>query len=179
LRTPSVAALRYAQALIEIPKELQEDERILGELEMILGSLKSLPPLGDLIRHPEIPLEEKERLLLDCFGEKVSQLVMNFVKLLVAEGRLGELEDIVAEYRRVLDEKRGFLRAKVRTWGPLPEEERQDLARVLSSMVGKRVELELVEDRSLLGGIIIYLDTKAIDGSIRGLLERLRREILR
>ena len=107
-------------------------------------------------------------------------MALKLVSMLVARGRLSMIEDISDEYQQLLDNYRGVEGAEVAeitTAIPLEDEERLKLAQRITDMVGKPVVLRTNVDPGIVGGIIIRIGDKLIDGSIRSKLAALRREL--
>ena len=94
--------------------------------------------------------------------------------MLAANGRLGALEAIEAEYRRLSDRQLGQVRAKVRSARSLDAAEVQAIADAFAKRTGKKVLPEVEIDADLLGGVVVDIQGRAYDGSTRRELERLR-----
>ena len=103
---------------------------------------------------------------------------MNLAYLLVARGRLRIVEDIVDEYRRLVDEHRGIAHAEVAAAIPVDEEVKDRLISRLGSLVGREIVLKVKVDPSLIGGIIARIGDKIIDGSTRSRLVSLRESLI-
>ncbi|MFC1874685.1 ATP synthase F1 subunit delta, partial [Chloroflexota bacterium] len=92
-------------------------------------------------------------------------------------GRFGMLADIGAEYQLLLDSYNNIERAEVTTAVPLGNEERQKLTERLGDITDKKVVLEYEVDTDLIGGVVVRVAGKLLDGSTRGKLEALKKKI--
>lgn len=171
-----VSARRYAQAVFEIALETKKLAEWQADLEK-LASLAAEDKVMAWLESPKVHLEDKSRLLSERLKD-VSRLALNLALLLAAKGRLNLLPDILSEYQRLVDSYRGIERGEVLTAIPLAEEDRRKLAERLGAVVGKKVVLESQVAPGLLGGFVAKVGGKLLDGSVRGRLEALKREMI-
>ena len=125
----------------------------------------------------EVSFEDKERLLSERLGE-IGPLALKLVSMLVTKGRLAMIEDISDEYQRLLDNYRGVEGvevAEVVTAIPLDDEDRLKIGKRITDIVGRPVVVKPKVDPGVIGGIIIRVGDKLIDGSIRSKLVALRK----
>lgn len=169
------SAGRYARAIFELALEKKELDRWQSELEKV-ASLGQDATIAAYLEHPKVHLDDKTRLLSRRLAD-INPLVRNLLYLLLARGRLGMLADVAHEYQRLLDSYRGIERAGVITAVPLGDEARLKLSRHLGDITGKKIILEDKVDPELIGGVVIRVAGKLLDGSTRGKLAALRREI--
>ena len=174
--TNSVYARRYSQAVFRIALDRKELNRWQSDLRKVASLVKE-DALFALLENPEVPFDNKAKVLSERLGD-INPLALKLVSLLVAKGRLGMIDDIADEYQRLLDNYRGIEGAEVAevtTAIPLDDEDRLRLAQRLTSIVGKPVVLKPRVDSSLIGGIIIRVGDKLIDGSIHSKLVTLKK----
>ena len=169
------SARRYARAVFEIALEKKQlDEWQSGLEEMTrLGRDETI---ASFLESPDIRFEDKARLLSEGLGD-TNPLVMNMAYLLLTRGKFGMLADIADGYQRLLDDYNNIERAEVTTAVPLDNEDRQRLAKRLGDITGKKVILEHEVDPDLIGGVVVRMAGKMMDGSTRGKLEALKREL--
>ena len=108
----------------------------------------------------------------------INPLALNLVYLLVNREKLDAVGAIADEYQQLLGRYRGIEQAEVTTAIPLADEERQRLAEHLGAAIGKKVALKTEVDSSLIGGLVIRMDGKLVDGSTRGQLQALKRDLV-
>ena len=173
----AASARRHAQAAFEIALEQKELDRWRGDLKRISTVIKD-PQLYSLLQSPKIHYEGKARVLADLL-EGVTPMALNLACLLVAKSRLGIVEDMVAEYERMVDEYRGIAHAEVATAIPLEEKTKERLIDRLRDMVGREIVLTTKVEPALIGGLTVRMGDKFIDGSTKSRLNSLRESLVR
>jgi len=96
---------------------------------------------------------------------------------LLRRGRIEELPRLAAEFRRLDDQRQGITRATATSATSLTPDEVTELTERLEKTAGGRVALDTEVDPSLLGGLVVRIGDRLIDGSVRGRLERLRNQL--
>jgi len=172
-----VYAKRYAQAVFEIARETDELDRWQSDLEKI-ARLGGDAALNAFWVSPKVHFEEKTKLLSEQLGD-INPLALNLAYLLVDRGRLGIIGDIAEKYHSLLNDYYGIEQAEVTTATPLDDEDKLKLAEQLGMVVDKKVVLEAEVNPGVIGGIIIRIGGKLIDGSILNKLVALKRGIVR
>lgn len=164
----------YVEALLGAAPSLEDAVRTRDELAELAAMMDSTPALARMTVNPAIPLEVKEKTLA-TLAEKAgfSPLTRRLVQALVTRYRLGRLSEILEGLDELLNERRGIAVARVRSAAPLTDDERERLVRVLSHKAGKRLQLELEVDSTLLAGFVAQVGSTYYDASLKGQLERL------
>jgi len=176
--TDSVYARRYSQAVFRMALDKKELNRWQADLRKV-ARLTTDDALFTLLENPEVSLDEKMKVLTGRLGD-INPMALKLVSLLVTKGRLGMINDIADEYQRSLDNYHGVEGAEVAevtTAIPLDNEDRLRLAQRITDLMGKQVVLKPKVDASVIGGIIIRVGDKLIDGSIRSRLVALKKEL--
>ncbi len=174
----SVYAKRYAQAAFEMAREKQELNVWQSDLRKVAGLARD-EAVFSLLDNRETPFEEKAKTLTDRLGD-IHPEVMKMVSMLVAKGRLGMIDDISDEYQRLVDGHRGVEgveTVEVTTAVPLDEADRLKIAQRITGIVGRPVVLKPVVDPEVIGGMIIRIGDRLIDGSVRSRLATLKRDL--
>ncbi len=170
-----VSARRYAQAVFELDDKEHIAERQ-AELEKVANLGKDAIIIAYL-ENPKIHFEDKSRLLRERLGD-VAPMMLNLVYLLITRKRLNILPEIAAEFKRLVDDYNGIERAEVTTAVPLDDEARRNLSKKLGDIIGKKVVIEPeYVDPSLIGGVVVRVAGKLMDGSTQGKLEALKKKI--
>lgn len=174
-------AKRYAKALVEAASATGELLEVGKEIQAMASLFKENSEIQAFFSNPGALLADKKALLTQIMeGVKVRPLTMDFLRLVLEKGRISHLEGISRLYRDLVDEKLGRMRAAVTTAFPLSEETQERLRKRLSEIAGKDVYLVLLQDPSLLGGIITQLGNSIVfDGSLRTQLKKLKELILK
>ncbi len=171
------AARRYAEAAFQVAMRDDTLETWRSELEAaseIAGDERSLV----ILANPAVPMERRVETLQRLLGRHVSQPVMNLIQRLLRRGRIEDLPRVAAEFRRLDDQRQGITQATATSAAPLTPDEVRALTQSLEGSTRGRIELEIQVDPSLLGGLIVRVGDRLIDGSVRGRLERLRTQLV-
>ncbi len=124
-----------------------------------------------------IPVGNREAVIEELFAHRALEATTAIVSFLVGIGRVGELPEIVDRFIALAAEERSHEVAEVRSAVPLDEEQQRRLAEALSRATGKQVEIKVVVDENVLGGIVARIGDTVIDGSIRRRLAQLKERI--
>ena len=174
--SPGASARRYAQAAFEIARERDTMDAWVGDLEA-LAEAAAQEGFSELVESPKLSIEQKREVLARILPA-LSAEGLNLATLLVAKGRLAALAAPVArEFHRLLDEHRGIVRAEVVTAVDADQAERDRIEQWLADVTGKEVRLEYRTDASLVGGMVVKIGDRVVDGSVRSKLNTLRRTL--
>ena len=176
--TSNVYARRYSRAIFRMALENKEINRWQSDLRKAATLLRD-QALFTLIAHPKVTNEEKTRTLSQRLGD-VNPLAIKLVLMLAVKNRLTSIDDIADEFQRMVDNYRGVEGteiAEITTAIPLDNDYQLKLAQRITEIIGKPVMLKLKVDTSIIGGIIIRVGDKLIDGSVRSKLEALRKDL--
>jgi F-type H+-transporting ATPase subunit delta len=169
------AAQRYARALFSLAQEEGRGEAVGAELDRLVGAMQAVPALRDLLVRPLHPARERRAALL-AVGERLglSPLVRNFGCFLIDQRRTAHLEAIRDAYVRLAEEAAGRVVGEVVSASALGETQLERLRAALARRTGRRVELRVRVDPTLLGGVTARVGDMVFDGSLRTQLARLR-----
>jgi F-type H+-transporting ATPase subunit delta len=168
------APRRYAEAAFQIASRDDSIETWRRELEHAAAETDG--QLMAVLANPALPLDQRLAAAEGVFG-KLSQPVRNMIFLLVRRGRIEQLPRVVTEFIRLDDRRQGITHATATSASPLTDLEVRALTARLEQMTGGRVALTTDVDAGLLGGLIVRVGDRLIDGSVRGRLERLRNQL--
>jgi F-type H+-transporting ATPase subunit delta len=174
---PSTAARRYAESVFEIAGRDKTVDQWRRELDLAAQVLDD-PSVAHGLNDPTVASATREAALEAGLGKQVSQPVMNLLRLLIRRGRIEDLPRIASEFRRRDNLRLGIIPARAVSTAPLEPAEVKALTARLEQMTGGRIELEQEVDPSLLGGLVVRVGDRLIDGSVRGRLERLRNQLV-
>jgi F-type H+-transporting ATPase subunit delta len=166
---------RYAQAVFEIALEQHELGKWQADLQQ-MAVLGQDAVLLALLANPRLGSQDKTKLL-DERLTGVSPLARNLAYLLAMKNKMDWIDDIAEAYAHLIDNYNGIQHATVTTAVPIGEAEKNKLEATLDSITGKKVVLETEEDASIIGGMIARIDGKLLDGSVRGKLTALKKEL--
>jgi F-type H+-transporting ATPase subunit delta len=175
----SAAAERYARAIFELGSEGGQLDRLTQEITEFAGAFHTQVDLRRALENPVLEETVRERVLRHVARHsQYSPLATNTLLVLLKRRRLGELSAIAKRLRSLADEKNSVSRAKIISAGSLSETYFNQLKQRLESALGTRVIVEHEEDPSLIGGVVVRVGDNTFDGSIKGRLEELERQLL-
>lgn len=170
---------RYSKALFQMALEAGREEDLGRELERFLESYKGTP-LREVLNNPAFELGSRKQVLLQVSRiSELSTLAENFLGLLLERDRMNFLPSIVASYGRLLNEAKGRVEARIVAAIPLEAGQREQLRQSLRNISGKEVILHEQSDPELIGGVVVELEGKFYDGSVRSQLDTIKRKIVR
>ena len=176
--TTSVYAKRYASAIFRTALESKELNRWQSDIRKV-DELLGDKALCSLLESQNTSGEDKGKVLSQRLGP-VNPLIIKLVSTLTAKGKLSLVADVAEEFQRLADSYRGIEgaeTAEVTTAITLDEAYQLKLAQRITDIFGKPVVLKTKVDPAILGGIVIRVGDKLIDGSLRSKLEALRKEL--
>ena len=176
--TISTYATRHAQEVFKTALEKKELNRWQSDLRRIASLVKDAALLK-LLENPEVSFDDKAEVLSERLGD-INPQALELVAELIAKSRLAIIGDIADENQRLVDNYRGIEGAEVAeitTAIELDDDYKLKLAQRITALVGKPVVLRPRVDAGILGGIIIRVGDKLIDGSVRSKLEALKRDM--
>ena len=160
-------AYKYARALFEASEEEGSLDRVGLDLAG-LGKLEETDPayLRFLVS-PRMLTEHKLEFLRAVFGSRVAPMTLHFLELLIEKKRIDILPDIVNAFDKLMEEHRSVLRAQVYSAVALTPDAERRLKSGLDRLTGKNIMLEKRIDPHVLGGLVVHLGTRILDGSLR------------
>lgn len=173
----AVAARMYARALLEAAKEKNRLEPVREALGDFVAATREVPELNALLENPELDPRAKADALEELLGDS-EELVRNFLLLLVEKGRIAQLDEIYREFEQLVAAEEGRLDVELTTAFELSDEEAQEIVEQIEKASGRTVEAARNVDPTLIGGLVLRAGSLRVDASVRGRLERLRRELL-
>ena len=170
---------RYSKALFQLAQEQKQEEAIGQEIEQFFNAYAN-SPLQTVLNNPAFNLESRKKILTEVTKSlQLSTLSSHFVSMLLERDRLPYLSFIVAYYRRLLNETKGRVEATVVAFNPLDTPMLERLRQTLHVISGKEIVLHEKDDPALLGGLLVELEGKIYDGSVRTQFETMKQRITR
>lgn len=165
---------RYSKAIFDIAEEKNQVKEIYELLNSAMVLYRTDKEFKNFIRNPLISNEEKKSVLNEIFGKDNSDN-LNILLYILDKGRINCIKYIVAEYLKIYYRKNRILDVRATFTKELTEEQKKKLIDKLSQKTGKEINLEIKIDKNILGGGIIRIGDKIIDGSIRRELDNWKR----
>jgi F-type H+-transporting ATPase subunit delta len=172
----SVAHRTYARALFEAAKEKGRLAQVREELGDFVAAVDAVPELDALLRNPQLDPRAKAQALEDVLGG-ADELVRNFLLLAVEKHRGGQLREIHREFERLMAEEEHRLTVELTTAYELSDDDARQIVGQIEQASGRPVDATRNVDPELIGGIVLQAGSLRVDASVRGRLERLRRDL--
>lgn len=167
----------YASAIFELAKAEGELERVEGELLAVAQAVSGTEQLRSTLTDPQLPYDRKQSIIDDLLGGRASSLTVGLVQLIVSQGHASDLPAIARSLMEAAASSRDKAVAEVRSAVPLDDVTIEKLASALGRATGKDVEVKVMVDESVIGGIVARIGDTVIDGSVARKVDELRQAV--
>ena len=165
-------AMVYAEALFDLAGEQGDPKTLLWDLNYLAETVRLHPDFALFLASPVISRQCKAGSLVRVFEGQVSSLTSDFLKVLVAKDRLNLLDEIQICYEQLEDRRAGRVRGVITTAIELSDQEQIRLTEQIGRALRKNVSLQPRVDPLIIGGMIVSLEDKVIDSSVKGILKQ-------
>ena len=170
----SAVAVNYAAALLELAEREGALDEYASLIHMVADMYRDTPEFRSFLQTPRVSLDDKKSLVRKVFGDSTPELFLRYLLVVIEKRRFRLLPEIDLAYREQVDEKEGRVRASVTLAHPADAALRQQIGRQLSELFDREVIATYKEDADLLGGILIRVGDRVMDGSVRRRLRDLK-----
>jgi F-type H+-transporting ATPase subunit delta len=167
----------YAQGIFEMARAEGQLERVEDELLAVARAFETAPELRSNLTDPQIPIDKKQGIIDELLGGRASTLTVGVIQLLVSQNRVSDLPAIATAVAAAAAASRDKELAEVRSAVPLDDETIERIAAALGRATGRTVEVKVVVDPDLIGGVVARVGDTVIDGSIAKRLDSLRQAV--
>jgi F-type H+-transporting ATPase subunit delta len=167
----------YAQALFNVVKAEGELDRVEDELYRFGKLLESNHELKQALSDASLDPAQREKVLQELLSDRVSEHTLGLLTFIVNQGRARHLPQILERVSSLVAAARDSVVAEVRSAIPLDDKQRDELARALSKATGKKVEVKVIVDPSVMGGLSAKVGDTVIDGTVKRRLEQLKEQV--
>lgn len=164
----------YARALFEVARAEGTIDEVEDELFRFARSFESSDELRKALTDEQIPAAKRQAIIEDLLGGKATSTTTQLVSMVVGAGRGRELPAIVDKLVARASSSKQQEVAEVRTAVALTADQQQRIAAALTAATGKQLNLKVVVDPSVLGGVIATVGDTVIDGSVRTRIDQLK-----
>ena len=164
----------YARGLFEIARAEGTIDEVEDELFRFARMYESSDELRNALSDEQIPAAKRQAIVEDLLGGKVTSTTTQLISMVVGSGRARDLPAIVDKLVARASSAKNLELAEVRTAIPLTPDQEARLAAALANATGKQVNLKVVVDPSVLGGIVATVGDTVIDGTVRTRIEQLK-----
>jgi F-type H+-transporting ATPase subunit delta len=156
----------YAQALFAVARAENALPAVEDELYAFGKALEQHTDLRESLTDAALPVENKKAVVADLLGGRANPVTVNLLGFLIDAGHARQLPKIVDELARMASAEREHALAEVRSAVDLSPDQRERLAKALSRATGRQVDVKVVVDPSVVGGVIARVGDEVFDGSI-------------
>lgn len=174
----SAVALTYARALIELAQAQGAHEAVGQELADLKQVLESDPAFGLFLRDPAIGTEERRAVIDRALRPQLTPLVANFLGVVNQHGRTGILPEVIDAYRDLLDKVLGNVDVEVTVARELTDEQLAQVRERVSAALKKNAVVRQRVDESIVGGLVLKVEDKLLDASVKSQLAALKEQLL-
>ena len=171
-----VSGRRYGQAVFELAQEQGEADQWGHDMALVAEAFDDADFCA-LLRHAGVSAEDKQHAVESVLGG-VNPMVRNMVNLLVARGLVDAVGEACSEFSELLDRQEGRQRVEVTTAVPLEEAELERITAFVADLIGREVVVTARVDDAILGGLIIQIGDRLLDGSAQSRLNGLREQLI-
>ena len=164
----------YADALFSLAAETGSIPQTLDALRFARNELYRTEGALDLLASPAIPKDERLQVLQSAFGDALPEHVLSLLCVMCSNGCIRELDDCLTAYVELHDAAQKLSTAYVTSAVALTDVQKAELSAQLTKKLGRTIRLECDVDASLLGGMIVRVDGKVIDGSLKHRLQQIK-----
>ncbi len=168
-----LAAKRYATSLFEVGRELNKIDDFHRQLEFIGKVFSSEKKLLQILEHPRISRGEKRTVVEELFKKELTEEVLNFLFIIIDKRRETSLMDMIKEYNMLFKEYKGILDIEAVTAVSMKDTSIEKLKLVLKDKFNKEINLSNSVDPSIIGGVLLKMDSKVIDSTLQSQLKEM------
>ena len=170
----TTASIRYAKALFQLTLDENKSADVLADLKKISKLIDSEEQLINLLTNPTIKQNTKEKLFKKIFTERVNNITMNFLFLILRKGREAHLVDIIHKYEEIYNQHNNISVVHIVSAQPLSDAQKEKI-KEKTNLSGGEVKLKEKINKNLLGGFIIKRGDLQYDASIKKKLSNAKR----
>ncbi len=168
----------YAQALFDLAEQAGALDEVNDELEQIDELLTANPDLMLLLSSRMISAPERQGIIERIFGGRVSDTVLNFLRVVNQKNRLDALPAIIHEFGNLLDRRHGVVEVDAYVASRLDEQLAKRVADGIGTALKRNVLLHQYVDPELIGGLKIRIGDRMIDGSVATQLKLMKEQLM-
>jgi F-type H+-transporting ATPase subunit delta len=164
----------YAEAFLAVLAAEGHINECQDELFRLAKIIEANDELRQSLTDPHLPVARRQQIIEDLLDGKAGKTTIGLVSMLIATGRIRELAEIVDHLLSLTAAAGNRVVAEVRSAVELDDDQKQRLAASLKAATGKDIDVVVVVDPSVLGGVVTQIGDTVIDGSVRARLSKLR-----
>ena len=165
---------KYAQLLYQVTVKEDDINQVSDYLHSIRSILKSVPELNQLFITRRVQVQDKMIMLKNILGDKISDIVMDLMVLLMENGHMMLLGEVVKRFDYLKDKDSEIIKVQITSSSRLSDDEVQRISLNIENKIQKKVDVTMETDTSIVGGIKLRVGNTLIDGSVSNRLQKMR-----
>ena len=165
---------KYAQGLYKVALKEENVTQVSVRLHSIKNILKSVPQLNQLFITRRVQIEDKMVMLKNILGDKISDIEMDLIVLLIENGHMLLYRDVLDCFDYLIDKESKIIKVQITSSTRLPDDEVQKISVTIENKIQKKLNVKMDIDTSLMGGIKLRVGNTLIDGSVSNRLQKMR-----
>ncbi|MCX8080132.1 MAG: ATP synthase F1 subunit delta [Bacteroidia bacterium] len=166
---------RYAKALLILATEQKNEDVVLADTKLVLKALSQSAELSSVISNPIFHVDKKIKIVGKLFKDKVSNLTLSFITLIIQKKRASKIREIFSAYESVFKKHKNIKDVYVKSAVELSADEKKLIQSKLKKKIDGELDFHFSVDESLIGGFVVNVDSMQLDMSIHGMLSKIRK----
>ena len=168
-------SVRYARALFHLALGKGVIEQVSADMKLLYQAIKEVPAFHYFINNPVMPLPEKKKHLHRVFKDRIHQVTMDFIDLIIKNNRLQYLEGMARQFHDQYKEHQGITEVVMTTVTPLDKSIRERMTGIIKEKTSRQVVYQEVADPGIIGGFVLKIEDEQIDASVATHLQKIRK----
>lgn len=170
--------ITYGNAFFELALETNKIDSLYEEVQALVGILKDNEELIKLLEHPQIDKDSKKKIIEDTFGSRISGEITGLLLMIVDKGHISSVFNIFDYFVKLVKKHKNIGVASVTSAVALPDSQKAAIEkRLIETTEYKTMEMNFSVDASLIGGLVIRIEDRVVDSSIKTKLETLSKTL--
>lgn len=171
-------SVRYSKATFAIAKEQNKLDSLKKDMELILQVVE-IPEFKDFLQNPVILVSQKQNICRAIFGDKVDKITLDTLLLMVKNRREIYLKLFALNFLKLYRDFYNITEVELTTAVEVNEQIRTTILNLLKSRFSSKIDLKTKTNPDLIGGFIVRVDDKQLDASVKGQLQKFKKELIK
>lgn len=168
----------YGNALFELGCEENRLDELFEEVNAFIGIIDDNEELIKLLNHPQVNKDDKKKIVEDTFAGRISDDLLGLLVTVVDKGHIINIRDILMHFIKLVKKKKNIGEASVTSAIDLSDEQKSNIEkRLLETTAYDKIETTYAVDKDLIGGLVIRIEDRVVDSSIRTKLDKLSKTL--
>ncbi len=171
------AAKKYSNALLQTAISENKTEKVYNDILFAAETINTNNELANFLLSPVVKIEDKKDVIKKIFAVHIDRTTLDFLYLLTDKNRLNALNEIVNRYTNSFNEINNIIKPSIISAVELNDEQKLKVTEKLQSKLMKKIVPEYIINPDIIGGLIIELNDRTIDCSIKAKFENMRKQL--